>query len=197
MLFNPHSQIQEEPNPRNSHSSLNQHYLTPNYHHSSRQDDWHHTLETNKSSQGSPSINTSGVCSYDIYGNELSLEDEHFNNMLDQKEMDLECIQEEEATSPDAVTVNQENNDPVTHMITPLKKRQVERPSERRASFALNRSPLIDITPVSKRKCSHHLESKIEVKNFLRIYINQNLKRSFLTPRDDNKHGTNDVMKLR
>ena len=197
MLFNPHSQIQEEPNLRNS-QTYNSHYLTPNYHHSSRQEDWHHSLETNKSSQGSPSINTSGVCSYDIYGNELSLEDEHLNSMLDQKEMDLECIQEEEATSPDGVTVNQENNDPVTHMITPLKKRQIERLTERRGSIVINRSPLLDITPVSKRKCSHNLEPKIEVKSLLLCHnANEYFKRSFLTPRGDDKHGTNDVLKLR
>ena len=104
--------------------------------------------------------------------------------------------------SPDGVaTVNQENNDPVLHMITPLKKRQIDRPSERRRSFAINRSPLLDITPVSKRKCSHHLEPKIEV-NFSLGNNNANiyLKKSFLghtTPRDDSKHGINDVMKLR
>jgi len=186
MLFNPHSQIQEDPNPRNSHSS-HSHYLTPNYNHSSnlnnsRHDDYYSSGHLD--SQGSPC--TSGVCSYDIYGNELSLEDENFNNMLEQKEMDLECIQEEEMASPDGVTVNQENNDPVLHMITPLKKRHIDRPSERRRSTVINRSPLLDITPVSKRKCSHHLEPKLD--------------RSFLghtTPRDDSKHGINDVMKLR
>jgi len=120
------------------------------------------------------------VCSYDIYGNELSLEDDRLADMLEPREMDLESIQEEEVMSPDGVTINQENNDPVLHMITPLKKRSNRTGvNERRRSFAINRSPLIDITPVSKRKKSHNFEAKIEG--------------SLLTPRDDSKRNS-DVM---
>jgi len=175
MLFNPHSQIQEEPATHHSQTHLhpnssltrNPYSNSPNASHlnNGMPEEWLGTtpIEEIKSDD------ISKVCvSYDIYGNELSTEDGTSPNLYEGKNMNLESIEEEEAMSPDAVAINQENSDPVLHLITPIKKRNDgsfgERTIERRrASFAITRNPLLDITPaIRKRKASHHIESTIE-----------------------------------
>lgn len=105
--------------------------------------------------------------SFDIYGNELPVEESPLLPVTN-KHMELESIQEEELASPYGIMTNQENSDPVLGVITPLKRREPEpaRPIQRRMSVALtlNRSPLLDITPVSRRrKCSYNMETTTEV----------------------------------
>ena len=180
MLFNPHSQIQDEPTNRPTNIFIPQVFplfqqnpapASPTRARSlslfsnGRHDDW---LCSGPQAPTSGSLDNLDTCNtsvtYDIYGNELLSRDDEIPHGFD-RDMDLESIEEEEIMSPDAVAFNQENKDPVMKLVTPLKKRNpAGRVTERRNSFALSRGPLLDITPpVSRRKCSYHVESKFEV----------------------------------
>ena len=210
MIFNPRSQIKEE-STQDTSSTGSLSFLTIPYHlpYSDLQsycgnEEWQSNLtqeDTTRSTLGSLNMSNVSV-SYDIYGNELLLEDEEMPRQIpSQRDLVLESIKEEELMSPDPMVTDQENKDPVLHMITPVKRRgqqqQEDHMSERR-SFVINRSPLLDITPgVSKRKCSHQIDTRGEVSriNLLKL---MDFKRSFLnnnlTPKSDHKNGPVDIM---
>jgi len=182
MLFDPHSQIEEETNTHSGqpyippHSQFNisaftrqpeQQFLASSFSNNCRLEEWMPTvtpLETLQLGLNSHNVIPNVRVSFDIYGNELPVEVE--SPLLPvTKHMGLESIMEEELMSPDGVMINQENSDPVLGVITPLKKKIQEptRVMERRRSFALTRSPLLDITPASRqRKCSYHVETTLE-----------------------------------
>lgn len=184
MLFDPHSHITEESNTHH-HNQNNMQYPAQNFFNISaftgqpdqqlnsnfnRVEEWMQTVTPMETVQSDflgrhevPNVRVS----YDIYGNELPVEESPLLPVTT-KHMELESIQEEELASPYGIPTNQENSDPVLGHITPLKRREFEpaRIGQRRMSVALtlNRSPLLDITPVSRRrKCSYHVETTTEV----------------------------------
>jgi hypothetical protein len=93
--------------------------------------------------------------SFDIYGNEIIIE----NRNLSFQDRD---IYRESDNEPKVN--NNENNDPIYNMITPMKRRNESRSDSRRSSFGISRSPLFDITPPMPKKKSMLQEVKVEVK---------------------------------
>jgi hypothetical protein len=118
-------------------------------------------LSNSRSKYGKNLVNSEErniYASFDIYGNELNLQNEHLSN----KEQELESIYEE--GQYETLKLDKENNDPTLNIITPLKKRTAARVGSERDSFRISRSPLIDITPkLPKRKGTKTQEFNIEV----------------------------------
>ena len=108
-------------------------------------------------SSNSGSQDSSSNPSFDIYGNEISQSHrEEFS--------ELERIIEE-GPPEGVIKFDKENNDPVTNIITPLKRRsETIRNSSSRGSFGINRSPLLDITPSVPKRKPEVQEFKIEVR---------------------------------
>jgi len=217
MLFDPHSQIEEETNTYSGQPYLPPHnqfnisaftrqseqHLASSFSNNCRLEEWMPTvtpLETFQSGFNSHNAIPNVRVSFDIYGNELPVEaDSPLLPMT--KHMELESIQEEELMSPDGVMTNQENSDPVLGVITPLKKKVQEptRVMERRRSFALNRSPLLDITPAGRqRKCSYHVEPVMEVirQRKCSYHVETTMERALLqntTPLRENQSNLHEV----
>ena len=188
MLFDPHSHITEESNAQHHDRDSMQH-PTHNFFNISaftgqpdqqlassfnRVEEWMSAVTPMETVQsdllGSHEVSNMRA-SFDIYGNELPVEESPLLPPGTTKHMELESIQEEELASPYGIMTNQENSDPILGVITPLKRREPEpaRVGQRRMSVALtlDRSPLLDITPVSRRrKCSYQVETTTEVKYY-------------------------------
>jgi len=182
MIFDPHSQIEEETNTNTGQAFIPHHsqfnisaftrqpdtnFLATSFSNSCRLEEWMPTVTPLEVLQSGSNIHNAIPnvrVSFDIYGHELPV-DADSPLLPITKHTGLESIQEEELMSPDGVMINQENSDPILGVITPLKKKIQEptRVTERRRSFALTRSPLLDITPAARqRKCSYHVETTVE-----------------------------------
>jgi len=92
--------------------------------------------------------------SFDIFGNEISIENRNFH---------FQHFNDYSQPEPIPIVPNKENNDPVYNMITPMKRRTDQRSESRRGSTTLNRSPLLDITPPAPKKKLPSQDIKVEV----------------------------------
>ena len=106
---------------------------------------------------------SSNSTSFDVYGNELTLNKVDLPNYNDEL-LEANGIIED---GPDIVKFDKENNDPYLNLITPLKRKgnhigfSGSFGSDRSAATS-GRSPLINITPTLPKKTSD-MGSKIEV----------------------------------